>query len=352
MDSQHRIMRATVGIAITKALKDIETDSKRAVRNLVDLGTMFANGEHQKKFFELANDVIANPQNPYNKILLELTRNVDPRIIKKICTNLGYSSLVYGVKQLRDNLDRLHCRIPWLIVFHMERQDGFEEISCPAVGSMIGQGREMGIYSYLFSLSGGEGEKAQAILKLAEKFYDCFFLIALPAELVTEDFARQVRETANVAVSVSAESEDGTLPDDCARAFNRLHEQQCMFGYHTMFQKENFDAVTGPAWMNGVMESHCLFGCYLSAAPEDTELSERMHAFSCATRGGNGKSILTFEYSQDSRFFNQSISPESGILRVNGAGQVLWNDEVTGRSAKDGDLLRILKEITPEAAAR
>ncbi|SMC87620.1 hypothetical protein [Papillibacter cinnamivorans] len=347
MDSHYKMMRATVGVAITRAVSDIETDTKRAVRNLVDLGTQFASGENQKKFFVLANDVLANPQNPYNKMVLELTRNVDKKIIKTVGTNLGFSSLIYGVKQIREELKQNECNIPWLIIFQIKPGDP-DALITGEIESLIEQGRKLGIFSYVFTLSGKEKTQADTALLLAEKYYDCFFLLTVRPEIVDEHFAKRVREVENVAVSVRTKvnPQIGTPSRECQEAFSTLHSQRCMFGFHTLYSRENVEMATSVSWLEQMIACHCLFGGYVLKNEEDEELAESVHKFCCEIRGGNGKTILAFEWEQDTKFISGLIAPRTGILRLDSLGKILWKEKDMG-SARGKTLKEILHALTP-----
>ena len=347
MDSQYKMMRATVGVAITKAVSDIETDTKRAVRNLVDLGTLFASGDNQKKFFVLASDVLANPQNPYNKLVLELTQNVDKKIIKAVGTNLGFSSLIYGVKQLRVILNQSEYNVPWLIVFHL-KPNRTGALSRKEIDNLIQQGRELGVFSYVFAIAGDSKEQADTVLHLAEKYYDCFFLTTVLPKLVDEHFAKRIRETENVAVSVRTKADPtlGRPSEECLTAFSILYGQRCMFGFHTLYSKDNIELATSAAWLEQMIESHCLFGGYVSRNAENEELSGKVHRFCCDMRGGNGKSLLAFEWGQDTRYISSLISQRAGIVRIDSAGNILWKD-AAGETAHGKTMMDILKSISP-----
>jgi len=58
---QHRLIMQTINIAVSKAMEDMKTNTKRSIRNLIDLGLLFSRSENQKWFFSTAKKVISNP---------------------------------------------------------------------------------------------------------------------------------------------------------------------------------------------------------------------------------------------------------------------------------------------------
>lgn len=111
LELQHRLIRRTINIAVSKAMEDMKSNTNRSIRNLIDLGLFFSTCENQKWFFNAAKNVIANPKNPYNSLVKRMISDVNNDTIKKVGLNLGYSSLVYGANKLKKS------RIIWGFLF-------------------------------------------------------------------------------------------------------------------------------------------------------------------------------------------------------------------------------------------
>jgi hypothetical protein len=58
-------------------MEDMKGNTKRSIRNLIDLGLLFSISENQKWFFNAAKKVVANPRNPYNALVTRMIANVD-----------------------------------------------------------------------------------------------------------------------------------------------------------------------------------------------------------------------------------------------------------------------------------
>ena len=61
LELQHRLIRQSINIAVSKAMEDMMGNTRRSIRNLLDLGLLFSTSENQKWFFNAAKKVIAYP---------------------------------------------------------------------------------------------------------------------------------------------------------------------------------------------------------------------------------------------------------------------------------------------------
>lgn len=83
VDLQHRLTRQTIHIAVGKALEDMKSNTRRSIRNLIDLGLLFSHSETQKWFFHTAKKVISNPRNPYNALAARMIADLQYDGIRK-----------------------------------------------------------------------------------------------------------------------------------------------------------------------------------------------------------------------------------------------------------------------------
>ena len=125
MEYRHRMMRSTVGGVINRAIRDIQYDPKRSIRNLADMGENFSKSPAQKKFFEMTGDILKRPNNHYNDLLINMIQNVNENTMRTVSLNFGYTSLNYGARILREN-SKNGEKVPWLLHFDCSTgQNGF-----------------------------------------------------------------------------------------------------------------------------------------------------------------------------------------------------------------------------------
>lgn len=91
-----------IKLAINKGIKDIKVNSKRGIRNLVDLGRYFSNSSIKEKVFKIISDVLQDEDSMYYEIVEKIVYRVDEETLKKVSYNLGYNSISRGSIRLKD----------------------------------------------------------------------------------------------------------------------------------------------------------------------------------------------------------------------------------------------------------
>lgn len=286
---QAGLIRQAIGIAVDKAVQDVEGNARRGVRNLIDLGLMFSRGENQKWFFETARKVIDNPKNPYNALVARAVREIDNQTIRKVGINLGYNALSLGARQIRSNQEALGFEIPWVLA--LDAPSGAE--LALRFAPCAAEGRDMGIYSYVLCLRDGEG--LSDLIEGIKALDDCFFMLRIPAALVDERAADIVARAHNLAVAVRMNRADA--PE--AAAFRLLRERKCLYGYSLTYGQEDLPRVISQEFVMQGIESGCLFGAYAAAASASRRSRERVHAFACRERGENGRPLIALDWPRD-----------------------------------------------------
>ena len=109
------------------------------------------------------------------------------------------------------------CNVPWAILMDPTSNCNLRcegcwageyakgaHLSLEELDGIIQQGKELGVYFYLYS--GGEPLlRAADIIQLAEKHNDAVFCSFTNATLVTPELAAQLAEVGNVALAISVE---------------------------------------------------------------------------------------------------------------------------------------------------
>ena len=98
----------------------------------------------------------------------------------------------------------LHCTGCWAAEYGNKLNLTFDEMD-----SVIMQGKELGIYLYIYT--GGEPlMRKQDLIALCRKHHDCMFLAFTNGTLIDEDFADEMLEVKNLipAISVEGSAED------------------------------------------------------------------------------------------------------------------------------------------------
>ena len=305
MDLQHRLARQTVNIAISKAIEDMENDTKRSIRNLIDLALLFSKSENQKKIFNTAKKVVSNPENPYNMLVSRMVSNIDNDTIKGVGMNLGYSSMIYGAKKLRNRQEAVGHPLPWFLILDFSHSS----FDCfPKMENLIREKRDMGIYSYIVCPC--EEKDIIALCEMAKGFDECFFVVKTAPSLITDQTARTLGKLHNTVVSVHAEKGDLSCPS-CRNAFMKLKENLCFYGFHLYYNEDNREKTVSSEYISQAIEMGNLFGVYIADKGVSDICRKCVYDFVCNERGETGQPLILLEWFYDIHHISQKVLASS-----------------------------------------
>lgn len=156
-------------------------------------------------------------------------------------------------------------------------------LSYEELDKIITQGKELGIYMYIFS--GGEPLiRKKDIVRLCEKHDDCAFLSFTNGTLVDEEFAKDLQRIGNFSLAFSVEGfknetdfrrGEGSF-DAVMKAMDILKKAGIIFGFSTCYHRYNTEAVASKEYIDLMIEKGCRFGWYFTYVPvgrdSDTDL--------------------------------------------------------------------------------
>ena len=300
LELQHRLARQAIDIAVSKAIEDMKCNSKRSIRNLIDLGLLFSISSEQTDFFIAAQKMLAMPQNPYYPLISGLLSEVDNDTIKKVGLNLGYSSLIYGAGKLKKRQNDLGVPIPWLLVFDSEPGS----LPIRQLERCVREGMDLGIYSYIVCPH-GTGDIA-AVCDAARQFDECLFILKTPSGLIDGAAAESVGEIHNAIVSVQA-ADVGFKRAEDLNAFRLLKTNRCLYGFHVHYNDENAWRVATPEYIRAAIELGNRFGAYIAEEGVSDACGEAVFSFVRRERSGCGQSLVAMELVRDVKFLSAKI---------------------------------------------
>ena len=193
---KHPYSRTLIELAVKRALKSIEDDPKRSIRNMVDLGAYFSGGRFQKRFLEKIQVMLKNEKSAYYKLVQDTVSNVAHERLLTFGMNLGYNSCTYGAKRIRELEAAEGHNIPWAISVDIGSH-GLQK-TFNRYASLVDEGEELGIYTWLFFME----EERQGIWSLIEEHPDSAFVLFCESYILTTDFMNRVSEFNNVMLMV------------------------------------------------------------------------------------------------------------------------------------------------------
>ena len=303
MEYRHKMMRTAVGMLIDKAIRDIQSDPKRSIRNLADMGDNFSKTSAQKQFFKTAQEVLKKPDNPYNKLVLNMSRNVWPDTVRTVSLDVGYTGLNYGAEILRGKEAAAGKNIPWLLRFDCS-VDGENTLSFREMDKILADSVSLGIYTCIIQL-GGCGEKMGQVLKLCKSHRECCFFVAVKPTAALSPFREQMIKTPNLILSadMTGDGKEGTEE----QILRNLHEWKCFYGFHAYYNQENVDDLTGDGFTQRMIDLGCLFGCYVNSDLKDQQLEDQVYRHVCSHRGKAGEPLFVFDFNRDEQYISDKI---------------------------------------------
>ena len=273
----HKAARAAYGTAIDAVLKHVKKDREKGLLELVDLTEKYMGDNFQKENYEATRKMIQDPDNKWVKYVNHMIDELDPYVIRQTALNLGYEAAFYGTKTIREMRKKYDCNIPWLILMDPTSACNLHCTGCWAaeygnrlnltyndLDSVITQGKELGIYFYMYT--GGEPlVRKDDIIKLCKKHNDCAFHAFTNGTLVDEAFCEQMKEVGNLSLSISLEGFEEVndlrrgagVYEKVLHAMDLLKASGQIFGTSICYTSKNIETVTSDEFLDMIIEKGC-----------------------------------------------------------------------------------------------
>ncbi|MDO4845980.1 MAG: radical SAM protein, partial [Oscillospiraceae bacterium] len=246
----------------------------------------FANGKFpaQRKAIR---EAIEDPSNPYYAYVRHVICDVDPGVLKTFAVNFFIHANLVGGPIQEAMRAKYHCNIPWAILLDPTSACNLQCIGCWAaeygnklnlsfeeLDDIVRQGKEMGVYFYLFA--GGEPLIRKAdILRLCKKHDDCMFTAFTNGTLIDEAFADEMLQVKNFAPAITLEgfgeatdSRRGAgVYDKVLKAMKILHDRKLIYGISCCYTSANYEAITSEEYWDMMIENGAYFVWYFHYMP-------------------------------------------------------------------------------------
>ena len=226
----------------------------------------------------------------------------------------------------------LHCTGCWAAEYGNKLNLTFDEMD-----SIIRQGKELGIYMYIYT--GGEPLVRKAdLIRLCEKHDDCVFLCFTNATLIDEKFADDMLRVGNFIPAISLEGNEadtdfrrgqGTY-QKVMRAMNLLRERKLPYGISSCYTSKNWESITSEEYYNSLIEMGAYFIWYFhfmpvgnDAAPELLPTPEQRRAVYHRVRKLRAeKPLFAMDFQNDAGYVGGCIAGGFRYLHINANGDV------------------------------
>lgn len=349
----HAAGRLAVSKVSDVVLKNLNKDREKEIVKLVDFMEKYMDGEKLDINYEKARAMITDKNGALNHYINRLLDEVDPHVLKTMVLNLGFEAFLNGTKMIRKMREKYKCNVPWLILMDPTSACNLHCTGCWAaeygnrlnltfeeMDNLICQGKEMGIYFYMFT--GGEPLVRKAdLIRLAEKHYDCAFLSFTNGTLVDEAFCADLKRVGNLYLAISLEgfAEVNDLRrgegvyGKVMHAMDLLKQSGLVFGTSICYTSKNIETVTSDEFVDLMIEKGCRYALYFhympvgnDAAPDLLPTKEQREYMYHRVREirsmTGGKPIYAMDFQNDGEFVGGCIAGGRNYCHINANGDV------------------------------
>ena len=334
-------------LGLTKAFDHLYKDPENNLPQLMDWADKFAKGQFPGQRAAIRK-AIEDPENAYYPYVRHIIRDVDPEVMKTAAVNFFINAnLVAGPIQ-EELRAKYNCNIPWAILLDPTSACNLHCVGCWAadygnklnltfeeLDGIVSQGKEMGVYFYLFS--GGEPlVRKKDIIRLCEKHNDCMFTAFTNGTLIDEEFADEMLRVKNFAPAISLEgfgeatdSRRGVgVYEKVLQAMKILHDRKLIYGISCCYTSANYEAITSEEYWDMIIENGAYFVWYFHYMPVGVDASQelllspeqREFVYHRIREYRSRKPLFAIDFQNDGEFVNGCVAGGRRYLHINANG--------------------------------
>ena len=340
-------------LGINTAYSYIEKDPEKNLGKLMDWVDKFAGDDEETNFHKqraVVRDVIDHPESNWYQYVMRLFDETDNEVLKKIFTNFVLNAVLTGWKTQEAAREKYQCNIPWAILMDPTSACNLHCTGCWAaeygnklnlsfedLDSIITQGKELGVYLYIYT--GGEPlVRKKDLIALCNKHSDCVFLCFTNSTLIDEEFADEMLRVKNFVPAISLEgfetANDSRRGDGVYQkvmhAMQILRDRKLPFGISTCYTSVNCNDITSEEFIDQVIGMGAKFAWFFHYMPvgQDaaTELlptpEQRKMVFEKIRGYRSTKPLFTMDFQNDAEYVGGCIAGGRRYLHINAAGDV------------------------------
>ena len=348
MGFTNELKRAT----LKKAFDYLEKDPEKNVHKLMDLVDKFA-GEGSNSFptqRAAFRNVLADPENNMYQLIMSIFKDIDKEVMKATLENFFFNANIVGWPKQEESRKKYGCNIPWAILLDPTSACNLHCTGCWAaeygnklnltiedIDSVIMQGKELGIYMYIYT--GGEPlVRKKDLITLCRKHHDCQFLSFTNATLIDEEFANEMLRVKNFIPALSVEgfesATDGRRGNGTYRkvvkAMELLKEKRLPFGISCCYTSQNLDSISSFEFVDQMIKWGAKFVWYFHYMPVGNDAvpellpnpEQREFMYHRIREIRRIKPIFAMDFQNDGEYVGGCIAGGRRYLHINANGDV------------------------------
>ena len=373
----HAAARATAAKIIDVLVRNIGEDREKEIVKLIDFMEKYMSGEKLDVDYGKVRELICNKDCALNHYLNRLLDELDQNVVKTTILNFGFEAMLHGTKTIRKMRTIHDCNIPWLILMDPTSACNLHCTGCWAaeygnklnlsydeLSNVVKQGKELGVYFYMFT--GGEPlVRKNDIIKLCKEHHECQFLAFTNGTLVDEAFCEEMKRVGNLMLAISLEGSPEV--NDLRRgegvygkvmhAMDLLKENGLIFGTSICYTSKNYESVISKEFVKLMVDKGCRYAMYFHYMPVGNDASlellptpeQRMYIkdrIREIRKLENGEGLFTMDFQNDGEFVGGCIAGGRNYFHINANGDAepCVFIHYSGANIRTHSLLEILKQ--------
>lgn len=338
--------------ALRTALGYIEKNPEENVLKLMDWVDKLA-GDGPSSFpaqRAAFRNILNDPECSMYQLIISVFRDIDNDVLKAVFENFFLNASLIGWPKQEQYRKELGCNIPWAILMDPTSACNLHCTGCWAaeygnklnltledIDSIIRQGKELGIYMYIYT--GGEPLVRKAdLMKLCEMHPDCEFLSFTNATLIDEDFCREMLRVKNFIPAISLEGFEEAndsrrgpgVYEKVTHAMALLKEHNLPFGISACYTSVNYNDISSEKFFDHMIDLGALFVWFFhympvgnDAVPALMPTPEQRETVYRRIRGfRETKAIFSLDFQNDAEYIGGCIAGGRHYLHINANGDV------------------------------
>lgn len=306
--------------------------------------------ENFKKHLTVVKEVLADKDNNWNTLARSLWTDVDDAVRKKLFENFIINATILGSKKQNKSMEMYGCKIPWAILLDPTSACNLQCKGCWAseygnklnmtfetLDEIIRQGKELGIYMYVYS--GGEPlVRKKDIIRLCEKHDDCIFMAFTNATLIDETFANEMLRVKNFVPAISIEGFEaetdfrrgkGTYAK-VIRVMEILKKKKLPFGISCCYTSQNTETIASEAYIDEMIAKGAKMAWFFTYIPVGNDAmpelivtaEQRELMYKSIRKYRKTKPIFTMDFWNDGEYVDGCIAGGRKYLHINANGDI------------------------------
>lgn len=334
---------------LEQAFKYLHKDPEKNLVKIMDWADKFAGNEFVPQR-RMIREAMKNPEHPYYGYIRHILEDIDPHVMQTTAVNFFINAGLTGWPKQEECRKKYGCNIPWAILLDPTSACNLHCTGCWAaeygnklnlsydeMDDIIRQGKELGVYLYLYT--GGEPlVRKTDLIRLCERHSDCVFLCFTNATLIDEAFTDEMLRVGNFIPAISLEgfeeATDGRRGDGVYRkvikAMELLRRKKLFYGISACYTSANFSSITSEEFLNSVIDMGAYFIWYFHYMPVGNDAQpelmptpvQREETYWRIRKYRAEKPLFAMDFQNDAEYVGGCIAGGRRYFHINANGDI------------------------------